>query len=360
MQYTRVNGYFSRALYCITSRKVDCGMSRIYYGLLLLLILISTSLADNSVYSNENSKLFKSSEFAALGEASQVFSTEPLPMTNPANVVRAKTNRAHLSYSSYYQNIFNVTSTYMSMQIDDIQSAGFSYSYLFVPDIDSIWAEVDEDGDPLEYDIRLKTGSEVYANFVYSRKLWDLDFATITAGAALHAKRVRLIDWTGYGIGLDIGISAMFQNGFATSLQINDVTTEYTYWSKNYSENGLQRCYLGLGYENSFGRNRLSLMYRSPDLFSNSGVGQVIGTGEDDEPERLRVRSDFSLLYKAAAYGTALTLRDIVTFRAGWADTQKLTFGGGVLLYQKLHLDFSYATHKDLAGTYGVSTTFDF
>jgi hypothetical protein len=100
-------------------------------------------------------------------------------------------------------------------------------------------------------------------------------------------------------------------------------------------------------------------MYKSPDLFSNEGVGfNWFGEKNDSdaEPEQYSLRKNPSLLFTAGAYGVEYIIHKVVALRAGLDEPKRLSFGGGVSLFnQSLVFDFAYLPSYELPGTYSLS-----
>ena len=330
---------------------------------LAIILFLSPSWAETSEYGDMRG-LFVSPQFSAMGEGAQAISDEPLPIANPAGIVRSPKSMVYLGYNGYYKNLFSVTSAYLNLAIDSVQNVAVSVSYLIIPDIDSVSMTIVTPGADPEYTFSTITSSEIFIDVRYGRTLFTKEKLDFMVGGALHAKRRRLGDWTGFGIGVDAGVIAQFQGGAALSWQVNNLATEYTHWSSEYSENTLPISYLGIGFIRDITDNfGLKVSYRSPDLFANSGVAGG-GTGDeslfDENPREINPWKYPDMFFTQAAYGVEFGIHKVAFFRMGWADTRKITFGGGVHLFERLDVDFVYAHSLLLEGTYGISTRFTF
>lgn len=332
------------------------------------LLLITTSItlisAEKSYYSDANRSLYDSPRSRAMGGADMVISDEGLPSASPAGVVRADRRSIYIGYAGFYQNLFGATTLAFSSPIDTVQSVGASLSYTMIPGVDSVYREDLGEGVAPKDHIESVTSSELYLNMLYSRDIYRFSKVRFTAGAALHLKRKRLIDWTGYGIGADLAAHSYFTNGVALGLKVENFFTEYTHWSKNYSENGLPKFFFSAAFEREFSpKFGLALAYKTPDLFGNSGVGggNFSTDGQfEDEPERLSVKSKPSLLFTHANYGTEFVIAQVVALRAGFNNNRMLNFGGGVHLFDRWDIDFVYSHSNALEGSYSVSTRIQF
>jgi hypothetical protein len=192
--------------------------------------------------------------------------------------------------------------------------------------------------------------------FVLSQKVH------LAAGAALHCQRRRLIDWTGYGIGADAGLTFHFtKTGIRLSLLFDDLTTNYIHWSASYHDNSLPHARFGFGWRKDlpYIYGSISLMYKTPDLFSNEGVEYNFLSGDqgvDAVPENYSLRERPSLLFTAACMGFEYNIYRVFTIRAGVDEIKRIHFGAGVNLFsQTLPIDFAYMVAGDLPGTYAVS-----
>lgn len=333
----------------------------------LLLLLFITSLplfAEKSYYSDANRSLYNTPRSRALGGADLSLSSEAVAASSPAGIIKSDRSTIYLGYSGFYQNLFGATTVGLTTPIDTVQSVGASISYLMIPDVENNSAVDNGEGVAKSVTLGTATSSELYINLLYGRKLLTYSKGYLSVGGAVHLKRIRLIDWTGYGIGADLGFLSQFNNGVSLALKMENFFTEYTHWSKEYSENGLPRFYFGAGFERDLtSKLGVALCYHSPDLFGNSGVGGgSFGSDSqfDGEPERLSVKSDPGLLFTYANYGAALKINKVVEFRTGFSDTRILSFGGGVHLFDRWDVDFVYSHSNALAGSYSIGTKVSF
>ncbi len=333
----------------------------------LVLLILSASLslfAEKSYYSDANRSLYNSPHSRALGGADMALSYEGLPSASPAGIIRNERSLIYVGYAGFYQNLFGATTVAMTRPVDSIQSVGVSLSYLMIPGVEFNTASENMSGTPKDISLGSETSSELYLNVLYGRKFLTFSKGYLSAGAAIHLKRQRLIEWTGYGIGADLGFLSQFNNGIALALKVENFLTEYTHWSKNYSENGLPRFYFGFGFERTLtAKLDFSVSYRTPDLFGNSGVGggSFSTDGQfEGEPERLSVRSNPGILFTYANYGGEFVINKTVSLRAGFTDTRMLNFGGGVHLFNRWDIDFVYSHSNALSGTYSIATKMAF
>ena len=331
-------------------------------NIFILIFAFCAVYAELSIYGNENRFLFMSPEFAAVGEAKNALCDEPIPANNPAGIILAERTNFFAGYTGFYENSFWTANTYATMKIDAQNAVSAFVGYLRIPDIDSVEKTIPFNGAEPVYKILQVTGSELSINMNYARKLFAFERWNLSVGGSLNIMRRRLVNWTGYGIGADLGLLFSTNRGNFVSLQIDNVTTHYTHWSKNYHENTLPQAFLGYGFSKDASEKlRIQLVYRSPDLLGNSGVvSNTLGKESvfDDNVKNGSIRQNPENLFTAAGYGAEFTIRKIVSLRSGLSDSHKLTFGGGVYIFERVNIDFAYIYSSALDGTYNVSLKF--
>lgn len=340
-------------------------MRKVTFFLIILFFFanVSNIFAEKSIYGNENRFLFSSPEYLAGGEAKNALSAEPIPANNPASTILANKTTFFAGYTGFWNNSFWTGNTYATLKIDTLSSVSAFVGYLNIPGIDSVSQIIQFEGAEPDYKITQVSSSELSVNLNYARKILNFERFDLSLGVALNVMRRRLVEWTGYGIGLDFGVLFSTNRGNFVGLQIDNLTTQYTHWSKNYHENVLPQAFLSYGYSKELNDNlALKLFYRSPDLFGNSGVvGNTLGNeaGFDEKIHSGSIRKHPENLFTAAGYGTEFIIKKIVSLRAGITDSHKLTFGGGVYLFKRATVDFAYIYSSALDGTYGVSLKFE-
>ena len=326
----------------------------------ILFLFFSFIFSETNYYSDYNRSIYSTPRSRALGESDLAITTDATPNALSASIAKVDGTVIYAGYTGFYQNLFGATTLFFTTPIDTVQSVGASLSYMMIPGVDSVSATDNGSGIPLDISIQEKTSSEIYFNMNYGRKIKGFDKVSLYAGGAIHFKRVRLIDWTGYGIGADVSFLSSFNNGINVALKMNNFFTEYTYWSGKYKENGLPRIFFAFGFDRDFTEKfGLAVTYKSPDLFGNSGVGGNAFSTDGQfsgEPIKLSVRSNPQILFTAASYGTEFLISKIVSLRAGFSDTHMLSFGGGVKLFKKWDIDFVYTHSNSLEGTYSLGT----
>jgi len=329
---------------------------------MIIIFGVSAVRAEKSMYGNENRFLFSSPEFAAAGEAKNALCSDPIPANNPASVILSEKTNFFAGYTGFYDNSFWTATTYATMKIDSQTVVSAFVGYLNIPDIDSVEQITAFDGADPTYKISHISSSELSINVNYARKLFDFERWNLSVGGSINVMRRRLVKWTGYGIGADLGVLFSTNRGNFVSLQIDNVTTQYTHWSKDFHENVLPQAFLAYGFSKNINENlKIELIYRSPDLFGNSGVvSNTLGKESvfGDEIKSSSVRQNPQNLFTSAGYGADFTIKKIVSLRLGLTDSHKLTFGGGVYLFERANIDFAYIYSSALDGTYSVSLKF--
>ena len=331
--------------------------------IILVVAVFSSIFAEKSIYGNDNRFLFSSPEYSASGEAKNALSAEPIPANNPASTILAEKTTFFAGYTGFWNNSFWTGNTYATLKIDPKSTISAFAGYLSIPDIDSVERKIEFEGAEPDYKITQVSSSELSVNLNYARKILDFERFDLSAGVALNVMRRRLVEWTGYGIGVDLGFLFSTNRGNHVGLQFDNLTTQYTHWSKDYHENVLPNCFLSYGFSRDVNENLgIKLFYRSPDLFGNSGVvGNTLGkeAGFDENINSGSIRKHPENLFIAAGYGTEFIIKRMVSLRAGITDSHKLTFGGGIKLFDRAAVDFAYIYSSALDGTYGVSLKFE-
>jgi len=340
--------------------------------IILIIVIFSGEIcnvfAEKSVYGNENRFLFSSPEFLAVGEAKNALSAEPIPANNPASTILAEKTAFFAGYTGFYNNSFWTGNTYATLRIDTASVISAFVGYLSIPGIDSVWRRIERD--PITKDtiseifgVTQVSSSELSVNLNYARKILDFERFDLSLGVSFNVMRRRLVEWTGYGIGLDLGVLFSTNRGNHVGFQIDNVTTQYTHWSKKYHENVLPQAFLSYGFSKELNSNLwLQLFYRSPDLLGNSGVtASTLGkeAGFDEKIRSGSIRKNPENLFVAAGYGAEILIKQTVSIRTGLTDSHKLTFGGGINLFERMSVDFAYIHSSALDGTYGVSLRFE-
>lgn len=317
-------------------------------------------------YSNSNKTIFVFPEYSSLGGSALVFSRDGTPMSNPANLSLDSSSVVSLAYSGYFDNTFSTTLGSFVTQIRENIGVSMFAGYIYIPDIwNTNGFDVYEDTDTPIFDpskLKYESSSELFLNFAFGYTIFSTKKIVTAAGAAFHCQRRRLIDWTGYGIGVDVGATlALLKAGVRFSLLFDDITTNYIRWSSDYHDNGLPHARLGIGWhkEIPYIYGTLSIMYKTPDLLGNEGVGYnwiADKAGNITEPEMQSVKEDPQLLLTAGAYGVEYIVQKVVALRVGLDESKRLFFGAGVNLFRRsLFFDFSYMVSNELPGTYSLS-----
>jgi hypothetical protein len=341
----------------MTIKTKEINLNKILIILLLSVLYISAT----DFYVNDNKLLLISPRYSALGGSGLAFVADATPVANPANLSLPGKNGLNLGYTGYFSNTFSTSLSSFNYHLSDKLGIGASLGYIFIPDI-----ELNDNSPILNGEVVLqtytKTSSELFFNFALGYTFSLSKKILLATGASLHCQRRRLIDWTGYGIGADAGLTFLFtKTGIRLSLLIDDITTNYIHWSTNYHNNGLPHAKLGFGWrkELPYIYGSISLMYKSPDLFSNEGVEFDFlngGTEIDAAPKNYSLRENPWILFTASSFGLDYNIYKIVSIRAGIDDIKRIHFGAGLNLFsQRVPVDFAYMISGDLPGTYSMS-----
>lgn len=336
----------------------------IKWSLLIALILAGAlqlkAESELGYYADANDELISLPVSAAMAGADLSIGNGTTPFSCPANLAYDTINQIELSYASYFQNSFSTSVLAYKGSLSDNLGFSITAGYVFIPDI-SI-SDTTQDG--TAYILDTRNCSSIYLRAALGRK-FDLSEAVIVSvGGAFQAKRTRLIGYRGYGLGVDAGAGVLFKNtGVSASVLIENVTSNFTYWSSEYQQWAYPHVRVGLGFEKEipyiYGKVRLG--YTSPDLLANEGINyypdKEVGDLTLPEPQWKSVYKNPELLVFAARAALEYVLLDRVAVRAG-IKKGSVGFGAGVSLFKKrANIDFAYVTH-DLAGTYQVGLSY--
>jgi len=282
--------------------------------------------------------------------------------STPANLPFDTLNHLSLSYAGYYGNTFS--SSIVSYSGQPIENTGISIltGYIYIPDImDTRESTVDDSGRLAEVNISYFNASKVLFRAGIGRLLYNSKRFAVSAGIAANAKRVRLPE-TSYSVSLDGGlIGHMKTTGLSAGLQVENLTSSYTYWNHNFQERAHPHVRAGLGWEKNlpYFYGALKLSYTSIDLLSNEGINSISYdlTEIDNKIETITQESITdkpSLLLTHGKYGIEFNIMNRVALRGG-ITRDRFSFGAGIQVIENMAgLDFAYIGHA-LAGTYQLA-----
>jgi hypothetical protein len=328
-----------------------------------LLSACACSFATNyNEYADLNRELMLLPASASLAGADLSLSSGACFGSCPSNLPFDSLNNLSLSYANFFQNTFSTSLLSFSGPADSGGGIGITAGYVYIPDIEDNRNTVTTESNTLIYDYKIKNCSDIFFRFGYGHLFSLNSRLIISAGVAANARRTRLIDYSGYGLGLDGGAKLLDrQSGVSAVLQMENITSHYTYWSKDYRVYSYPHLRLGLGIDRNipyiYGRIRIG--YTSPDLLSNEGINYS-KTETDTNDQKIevlfkkKVYKNPELLFNDGRLGLEYTIMNRVALRAGLSQG-KINFGAGLKLFSnRAGLDFAYTIHQ-LAGTYQVS-----
>lgn len=338
--------------------------------LFILLCCIRQLLAEKptaSIYTDFNRNLMVSPQSAALSGADLSINEGALPGYSPANLSRDSLNALSLSYANYFGNTFSTSTLSYVNHIDSNIAFGVAAGYIFIPDIeDNRDLDTNEYGDPrFNKSIKITNCSHIYFRTGYGITLNSGKPIEFSSGISLNASRIRLIDYNGYGLSLDLGSGVQFiKPGISLMVLVENIFGSYTYWNSLYSESGFRHIRIGLGWEQSFEYlyGEIRIGYTSPDLLTNEGINYIsIDEHTDDfyieKLNTYKIYEKPSILFSSAKFGIEYKILNIVAIRGGVAN-RRLSFGAGLELFaQRAGIDFAYLRHA-LSGTYQISLSY--
>lgn len=337
-------------------------MKKLFLALIILFSVIGAVRAESKgFYADVNDELINLPASAAMVGADLSISTGNTSFSSPANLPFDSLHRIELSYANYFHNSFSTSLlSYNGLAPNNI---GYSITagYIYIPDIEI--SDTTEDG--VAYISGTRNCSAIYFRAGLG-KSFDLSRTiAFSLGAALQAKRIRLIGYNGYGVGMDAGAKILFRKtGVSAALLVENITSSFTYWSKDFHQWAYPHIRAGIGWERSipyiYGKIRLA--YTTPDLLANEGVNyysddEMQGDISVPDPQWRSVYKNPDMLIKAARAGIEYIIMDRVVLRGGLT-RGKAGFGAGVNLFkERACIDFAYLFH-DLAGTYQLGLSY--
>jgi hypothetical protein len=333
--------------------------------LLVTLAIAFEGRGSGSDYIDVNREIYFVPTQMGLATSDVCFARNGSPNANPAILAADSGGEVLLSYAGYFRNAFSSSLVSCAWDLGKSGGIGFSLSYLYVPDIlvTDTW-RTDGSGAPLvppSDEWEYLTSSEMLFHAGYGRE-WTLGRSVLGVGVAANVMRRRLLDWTGYGVGLDAGVSVRYpRTGVRLSLVGENVTTTYVHWSSEYDENAPPRLRFAAGWrrEIPYVYGAIQITYSSLDLLGNEGANAstFLRVGDSAEvPVRLTLSDPQFFFY--GNYGLQYTIAGAVSLRFGIENLRRLAFGAGVALFdRRLAVDFAYITHN-LAGSYTASIAY--
>jgi hypothetical protein len=337
------------------------------YLSLLCIAYCCTVFAENSVesdYDQINRAIITSPRSASLNGADLSLNDGAYAGASPSNLVKDSSSSLQFSYANYFGNALSSSVLSYVNSISSRSAFSVTTGYIYIPDIkDNHNSDTNESGEPLYTTIT--SCSQVHFKAGFGLSLVNDKPFRVSAGVALNASRNRLIDYTGYGIGVDLGSSFLLPAlGLSAVLLVENVFGSYTYWSSSYSERGRQHVRLGIGWEKNIDYiyGKIKLGYTSPDLLSNEGINgyevdEVNNKLVIEDPKKYTLRKNPELIVLGGKLGLEYTIMQIVAVRCGVAQ-DRFSFGAGLLLFgQRAGIDFAYMIHS-LPGTYQFSLSY--
>lgn len=313
------------------------------------------SESSTSYYIDANDELIILPASAAMVGADLSFNTGVSSFSSPANLPFDSLNKLELAYASYFQNSYSTSLLTFNGSVSSTIGYSITAGYVYLPDIPLS----DTTSEGVAYIYGNRNCSAIYLRAGFGKRFDLSSSISISLGAALQAKRTRLIGYYGYGLGMDAGTRVLFSNiGLSAAVLVENITSSMTYWGRDYYQWAYPHIRAALGWEKSipYIYGTLRLAYTSPDLLANEGVNyyveeQMQGDITLPEPQWKSVYKNPQLLILAARIGLEYIIMDRVAIRGGLT-RGKVGLGAGVNLFkQRAGIDLAYVNH-DLKGTY--------
>lgn len=319
------------------------------------------SESSTSFYIDNNDELMNPPASAAMVGADLSFNTGASSVSSPANLPFDSLNKIELAYASYFQNSFSTSLLSFNGSVSSTIGYSITAGYIYLPDIPLS----DTTSEGVAYVYGNRNCSAIYLRAGLGKRFDLSEAISISVGAALQAKRTRLIGYRGYGIGMDAGTRVLFSKvGLSAAVLVENITSSMTYWGRDYYQWAYPHIRAALGWEKSipYIYGTLRLAYTTPDLLANEGVNyyaddQMQGDITLPEPQWKSVYKNPQLLILAARVGLEYIIMDRVIIRGGLTKG-KVGLGAGLNLFnQRAGIDFAYVNHE-LAGTYQLGISY--
>lgn len=315
-----------------------------------------------SDYADLNSELMVSSVSASLAGSDLSTSSGSAFGSSPANLPFDSLNNLSLSYANYYQNVFSTSLLSFSGPAGKNGGFGISFGYVYIPNIENTLSSTINENNEIVLSSVNQNSSDIFIRFGYGYRFDLSPVWAVSAGVSANARRTRLIDYTGYGLGLDAGARVYHRiSGVSCVIELDNVSSNYTYWSDSYKEYSRIHLKIGLGWEREipYIYGKIKIGYTTPDLLANEGINfyttetdtnnQIVET-----PLQTTLSAHPEILFYSGKLGLEYTIMNRVALRAGVAQG-KVSFGAGLKLFSnKAGVDFAYIRHE-LNETYQVS-----
>ncbi len=329
---------------------------------LLSFSFYSFATTEYSEYADLNRELMLLPVSASLGGADLSLSAGAAYGSSPANLPFDTSNNLTLSYANFYQNTFSSSILSYSGPAGTKNGIGITAGYVYIPDVEDNRNSPETENHTLIPTNKIRNCSDIYVRFSFGHRFDVTPAWVVSAGLALNGRRSRLLEYSGYGIGVDAGTKVYHKvSGISLVMQIENITSNYTYWSENYREYSYTHIRLGLGWEKAipyiYGKVRIG--YTSPDLLSNEGINKYSKETDTNNqkieiPSQEKVHKNPELLFSNGRLGLEYSIMSRVALRAGLSQG-KFNFGAGLQFFSnKAGIDFAYTAHQ-LSGTYQMS-----
>ena len=313
-------------------------------------------------YDDEDNVVFSPPALSAVANADLVYFNGISPLSNPAGMVLSKRYELSYSQASYYENAFSVNMLSFRMALDSTRFCGLAAGYRLIPGIADNRLLQTNDGESPVYDesrIRWTSESKAYVQVNYAH-LFEVPWARLAVGASVNASRQRLLEYAGYGIGLNAGVLGIVPAAnLSIGVVVTNLTTRYIRWSPSYAVYVPPSLRIGIGWDKTFTYlyGRLRLIYRTVDLLGNEGINTArrndISADSLYTPQQTGAADPVDFVLAGALGGEYLIL-DRVALRLGVQRGRMLSFGAGVLLLddRRAAIDFACQTSDELPPTY--------
>jgi hypothetical protein len=331
------------------------------FSIVLLLQIVLFAKTFNE-YADINRELMLLPASIGMGGADLSLSSGATSGSSPSNLPYITKNMIHLSYANYFANAFSSSIVSFAGPVGVGGGFGITAGYLYIPDIEYTRDNQNENNNNLEYSPDIRSASDIYIRFGYGYKFNLSKNWSVGVGASVNARRNNLNEYRGYGIGMDGGLRAFHKStGFSSVFLVENITSNYTYWSKTYKEYSYAHIRIGIGWQKEFEYlyGRINVGYTSPDLLSNEGINYY--RDEKDTinsnvkiPEKKSVSKNPEMIFSNGKIGLEYTILNTVAIRTG-VSQGKFNLGAGLNLFSdRAGFDFAYTRHE-IAGTYQVS-----
>ena len=264
---------------------------------------------------------------------------------NAAGLATLVSHEAILQHAERFGQVVNYDFGAMAFRLDDRAGLAVSVGRIGVDDI--VFTRLQNPDEPLSATNRpvrdrVVSSADYAAYLSYGRALND----TWSVGASAKLIRRSLADVSAFGYGMDVGVRYAPLWGLQAGVTVRDVTTSRITWDVPGGLVGPSRETTDVVDPSVV----VGVAYTVPLNFAH---GELIGALGHE------IGADTGTVTEATDFAAEFTYDRRAAVRLG-ADGGDLTLGAGLLVYQRVGLDYAFLQHDELDNTHRISASLKF